>query len=66
MYDIHSHLLPGVENWSKSIEESLEMIIAAAGVGIKGIIATPHYTEGMHHETRQYNMYLVSLLNKNI
>ena len=42
MYDIHCHILPGVDDGSGSITDSLEMAKIAADSGIKAIIATPH------------------------
>lgn len=43
MIDVHSHLLYGVDDGSKSIEESIEIINELYNVGIKDIILTPHY-----------------------
>ena len=42
MVDIHSHIIPGVDDGSSSMEESLKMLKIAWEDGIKAIIATPH------------------------
>ena len=42
MIDIHMHVVPGVDDGSQSIEESLEMIRMAYEQGTEKIIATPH------------------------
>ncbi|MCR5809434.1 MAG: hypothetical protein K6G56_07720 [Clostridiales bacterium] len=42
MTDIHSHILPGVDDGSQSLEESLEMLFMAAESGVETIVATPH------------------------
>ena len=46
MIDIHSHILPAVDDGSKSIEQSLEMLKEAERQGITDIILTPHYRLG--------------------
>lgn len=43
LIETHSHILPGIDDGSKSIEMSLEMVDALEKQGAKKIIATPHY-----------------------
>lgn len=40
--DIHSHILPGVDDGSQSMEQSLDMLRMAADNGIRRMILTPH------------------------
>lgn len=42
-YDIHTHILPGVDDGSKDISMTTEMLKAAWKEGIQHIIATPHF-----------------------
>lgn len=42
MIDIHSHILTGLDDGPKSIEESLAMLFQGAQAGIKVVFATPH------------------------
>lgn len=42
MFDIHCHILPGVDDGSGNLNDSIEMAQLAAESGTKGIIATPH------------------------
>lgn len=42
MVDIHSHILPGIDDGAKNIQESLIMLKNAFNVGVKIIVATPH------------------------
>ena len=42
MFDLHSHILPGLDDGAKTIEESMKMLRVAAEDGIKGMAATPH------------------------
>lgn len=45
-YDIHSHILPGVDDGSKNMQMSIQMIEEAYRQGIRYMVATPHYTPG--------------------
>lgn len=40
--DIHSHLIPGIDDGSKSLEDSLNMIRELSAIGYKKIVTTPH------------------------
>lgn len=40
--DLHSHLLPGIDDGSTSIEESIELVKALIKMGYSRIITTPH------------------------
>ena len=49
MYDIHAHILPGVDDGAKTPEDTVKMAQVAADTGTKIILATPHrkdVTEG--------------------
>lgn len=46
--DIHSHILPGVDDGARSAEESLAMLRKAAKEGIGQIILTPHQRPDRH------------------
>ena len=45
MIDLHSHILPGIDDGSKDINETIEMARLAVSEGIKTIICTPHYIQ---------------------
>lgn len=40
--DIHSHLLPGIDDGAKTVEDSLQLTKALQGFGTSQIITTPH------------------------
>jgi protein-tyrosine phosphatase len=42
MYDLHAHILPGVDDGAETIEETLEMARVAAQSGTRSLLATPH------------------------
>ena len=43
MYDLHCHLLPGIDDGPKTIDQSLALARAAVEQGITHILCTPHY-----------------------
>lgn len=49
LIDIHSHILPGVDDGSDSFEKSMRMLKYAADDGISEIILTPHNKPGHRH-----------------
>ena len=48
MIDLHCHILPGVDDGAKSLEESLLMARRAVEDGIHTIVATPHTLNGIY------------------
>lgn len=46
MIDIHNHCLPGVDDGSKSLEASLEILNGLKEQGFAAAILTPHYVNG--------------------
>ena len=43
MIDIHTHILPGVDDGSSSIEESEKMLGMLSEQGVDTVVATPHF-----------------------
>lgn len=41
--DFHSHILPGIDDGSKLLEESIAMLKLEASQGIRHVVATPHF-----------------------
>lgn len=52
IWDMHCHIVPGVDDGAKTIETSLTMIRKGYGEGIRHIICTPHYRKGMFETDR--------------
>ncbi|MCH3883157.1 MULTISPECIES: tyrosine-protein phosphatase [Tenacibaculum] len=40
--DIHSHLLPGIDDGAKNLDDSIELISKMSSYGIRNFITTPH------------------------
>lgn len=43
MLDLHTHILPGMDDGSASAEESLQMLLSEAAQGVNEIVLTPHF-----------------------
>lgn len=41
--DFHSHILPGIDDGSRSVAESIEMLQMEASQGVDYVVATPHF-----------------------
>lgn len=50
--DFHSHILPGIDDGSKTAEESIAMLTMAAEQGIQCVVATPHFYPGYDRPER--------------
>jgi len=46
MVDLHCHILPGLDDGAKNLEEAVEMAKIAEDEGIERIVATPHLFRG--------------------
>ena len=55
MIDIHTHLLYGVDDGSKSIEESVSIIKHLSEIGVTDIVLTPHYINYTIHSSSKIN-----------
>lgn len=49
--DLHSHLIPGIDDGSKSLEESLDMLKRFSEMGYKKVITTPHIMSDFYKNT---------------
>lgn len=58
MIDIHCHILPGLDDGAKTLEDTIEMARAAMNEGIHTIIATPH------HKNSKYDNPKAGILSK--
>lgn len=71
MIDIHTHLIPHVDDGSMNIEDSIGILKKAKAAGFDAIVATPHYIEGSYDSNMYRNIELLEQIkneakNKNI
>lgn len=63
MIDIHCHILPGLDDGAKHMEESVRMARYAANQGIHAVIATPHHKTTRYENDRATVLEAVHQLN---
>ncbi len=51
--DIHSHILPGIDDGAKNVEESISLISEMKGLGFSKIIGTPHTYRNLYNNTNE-------------
>ena len=64
MIDLHNHLLPGIDDGAKKVEETLEFLRVARRDGVKVVVATPHMKPGVFDNTREGILERVGLVRE--
>ena len=62
MIDMHSHILPNIDDGSKNIEQSLQLLKEASDAGFTDIVSTSHYLEGYYEEDVEKRKELLNIL----
>jgi hypothetical protein len=52
MIDVHSHVLPGIDDGTKELEEAIQFCRLAAERGTEILVATPHHKPGSYQNPR--------------
>lgn len=66
MIDLHCHILPGVDDGAKTIEDSLAMARMAVSEGITHILATPHHKNKVWNNEKKLVQQLVNELQSEL
>lgn len=72
MTDVHSHILFGIDDGSRTISESIELLKKLKSVGFNNVILTPHfildstYNSNYEANIKIYNELKERLINENI
>ena len=53
LFDMHCHIVPGVDDGSKSLEESMAMLDLEYRGGVRNIILTPHFRYDMFEPSEE-------------
>ncbi|MCF2132043.1 hypothetical protein L1I79_37335 [Strepomyces sp. STD 3.1] len=63
LIDIHSHILPGIDDGALTMEDAINMARVAVDEGITKLIATPHHQNGIFFNRKQDILKRVTNLN---
>ena len=63
MIDFHSHILPQIDDGSKSYNETIEMLEEAKNAGFEKIISTSHYIEKYYEINEEQRLQLLKNIN---
>jgi protein-tyrosine phosphatase len=66
MIDIHSHILPGIDDGARNLEDSIVMAEAAVKEGITHLYATPHHRNGRYENEKNSIIQQVKSLNEEL
>ena len=64
--DIHSHILPGIDDGAKNVKESMELISEMKNLGFSKIFGTPHTYIGIYDNTNKTIIDSYNLLRKEL
>lgn len=63
MIDIHSHILPGIDDGAATEQDSIDMARSAYAEGITTIVASPHHMNGKYENRKAAIQQYVEVLN---
>lgn len=72
MIDLHSHILPNIDDGSLTLEESIAILKKASRNGVTDIVATPHFIHGSDYSANnkikknKFNLLKKRLQNENL
>jgi protein-tyrosine phosphatase len=66
LIDLHTHILPGVDDGVKTGEDAVEFARVAAADGVTTLVATPHCKDGFYENRRDAVLAAVSDLKRKL
>lgn len=64
MIDLHNHLLPGIDDGARRLEETLEFLRIAKRDGVRTVVATPHMKPGVYDNRRDVILERVTMVRE--
>lgn len=66
MIDMHSHILPNIDDGSQSIEESVNMLIEAKKAGFTAVVSTSHFIEEVYNTSKEERKKIIKELEERL
>ena len=66
MIDIHTHALPGIDDGSKNVEMTMQMLDEAYAAGFTDIITTSHYIENEYDIPKKTRQEIINALQEQL
>ncbi len=66
MIDIHTHVLPGIDDGSKNVEMTMQMLDEAYTAGFTDIITTSHYIENEYDIPKKTRQEIINALQEQL
>ncbi len=66
MIDIHCHILPGLDDGAKNMEDAVAMCRMAMADGIRTVVATPHCRNGLYQNSEQTILPVLEQLEEHL
>jgi len=64
MFDIHTHIIPGCDDGSESLEESILELRKIQHAGVTDVVLTPHYIRNIFDNTHDAINPIFEILKK--
>jgi protein-tyrosine phosphatase len=59
--DLHSHLIPGVDDGAQAVEDSLDAVDRMVRAGVRRIVTTPHLTASLIDDREEFETYMAEV-----
>lgn len=66
MIDVHTHILPSIDDGSKDIEETFKIISEACSAGFTDVFATSHYIEGEYEFNKTDREFIIEAIMQKV
>ncbi|MFV2005947.1 MAG: tyrosine-protein phosphatase [Longimicrobiales bacterium] len=59
--DLHSHLIPGVDDGAQAVEDALDAVDQMVRAGVRRIVTTPHLAAGLIDDSDEFEAYMAEV-----